>query len=83
MHYLGAQHSSAPDGTTQRGLVQHRPQRGRARAGEDLLPAQAQLDAALDLLVRPVGMAEADHRAGTVLGLQQAVHELGLVAADH
>jgi hypothetical protein len=64
----------------QRRLVDHRPEQRRVGPVEHALPAHPQLDPALDLL--RVAVHQADHLAGVLRRLQQAGHELALVAAD-
>ena len=76
-HHLGAAHRAA-----QHGLVEDGPEGRRLGLGEQFLALHAQVDPALDLLVGLVGEADAQHRAGVVVGLQQARDVVRLVGPD-
>ena len=55
---------------------------GALRFGEQLLAGHAQVDAALDLVARLAPHVGGDDGPGVLLGLEQAGHELHLVAVD-
>ena len=79
---LGAHHRGAADRPPQHRLVHDRPDPGRVRPGEQVLALEAQPDPALDLRRGRGLVAQPGDGPRVVLGLEQAVHELDLEAAD-
>src|SRR5690348_5855059 len=79
---LGAYHLAAAHGPAQRCFVHDRPHPGRVGGGEQVLAFHAQADPAVDLPGGRALVAEHRDRAGIVLGLEQAVHELELEGAN-
>ena len=78
-----AHRGAVADPAAQGRLVQHHPELGRHGPREDLLAAHPERDPALDLLGRAALGGRSDHRAGVVLGLEQARDVLDLVRTDH
>ena len=79
---LGAHHRAAAQWPPQHCLVHHRPHLRRLRVREHVLPLEPHAHPAVDLLGRRRLVAEQGDGAGIALGLEQAVHELQLEAAD-
>ena len=79
---LAAHHRAVAVGAAQGGLVEHDVELGGVLRDEVLLPLQAQCHPAFDVRLAGALHAAPDDRAGVLLGLQQAVHELHLVDPD-
>jgi hypothetical protein len=56
--------------------------RGRVVAGQDLLPGQADFDAAFDLITVQLPRSVSELRAGVILSLEQPGNDDGLEIAD-
>ncbi|MGC0411125.1 hypothetical protein RKD31_004368 [Streptomyces sp. SAI-163] len=79
---LAAHHLAVAVGASQGGLVEHDVELGGGLRDQVLLPFEAQRHPPLDVRLAGAPHAAPDDRAGVLLGLQQAVHELHLVGPD-
>ncbi len=82
MLYLGPHHRALAQ-PPQRRLVDHGPQTGRLRLGEDFLPCHSQRDPPFGVVGGATGVPELDEGTGHLPGLQQVGYELRLIGADH